>query len=168
MLRYILALLLLSSALIAGGDGLIWMTCDVCGTKIHTNKAKLDKGGVYEKPVVPENVIQTTTATSNTSARITYSDWAQFSVGVANLPEDSEANSAVIAGHSNDSKHICKQCYDRFTPEIFRKVDDLWADYWKDVRYKMRSAREKATAGIDSLGIERKIDSLKTLLRQYR
>jgi hypothetical protein len=66
-----------------------------------------------------------TSATSGTGVGV---------VPLASLPDATEENSAVIAGHGNATKHICKTCYDRYAWTVFRQIDDLWSAYWAGVK----------------------------------
>lgn len=105
----------------------IWMLCDICEKKIHTNEQKLSKGDHYEDRIEVENAIGVASTPTSSEASNASAD------GLLSLVP-TEDISAVIAGHGNKTKHICKQCYDAYAWTIFRQVDSLWESYWVGVK----------------------------------
>lgn len=153
MKRFIVLCLLAFITTVLAGDRTIWLLCDICHKKIHTDDTKLDKGEDYHEKLTVENAIAVTnTATVSELGGVSVSqdDAASVSVSSGNtgmvsldeLPEARLDNSAVIAGHGNHTKHICKQCYDKHAWEIFRQIDELWESYWVGVKKQYPQAAQ--------------------------
>lgn len=185
MMRTCIAVILFILALGAmpGDQEKKWLTCDVCGTLLHTNQAKIEKGSTfYNAPkhntVSTYNnytagvVIQLDGADVTTTAVSTGVTYGAISEDIK-AAHSGEEYSGVIAGHSNATPGICKPCYDRFAWTIFKKQDEQWKEYWHGVKGEMASERKKNLATLtdssDSRSrhrIETQIDSLKRRLRE--
>ena len=147
----VLLLVLLTAAARSGGRT-IWLQCDICGKTLWTDDALLDRGSQgVDKEVIVDNAIAVTPTSSvntsllhldntndvvdvQTSGSVTNQAKGIGIVQVDTLPAATIDNSAVIAGHSNATKHICKQCYDRYTGPIFARIDANWNEYWNNVK----------------------------------